>query len=241
MVRLCQTQCGLHHFPFRHRAVSGDSLDDVPVAIPRGEVHRGVIAVSVAAQERLNSAHRFDKVSPVGRTQEPQATDAIADRDLIRGEALRFRLHQLFSRAVGFGQALFDPRQRQRERQTLALQPSCQFGDKRVDERRIRAGHIRDHQYQALRILLRSVNHLVSPVTGLIAINHPCRNAPTDAAQILDQCKPQHDRDCPELAQREISHALIRSNEAAETFNVESAIAVRNRFESNGIHARMSS
>ena len=55
-------------------------LDRVAVAVARREVHRRVDAGRVGAQRALDHAHRLDEVAPVGRAEEAQAADAVADR-----------------------------------------------------------------------------------------------------------------------------------------------------------------
>ena len=61
------------------------------------------------------------------------------------------------------GQPLLDPGERQRQRGALSLQPARQLGDERAHHRRVRARHVRDHQDQALGIVLGDVHHLVRP------------------------------------------------------------------------------
>ena len=83
--------------------------------------------------------------------------------------------------------------------------------------------------------LLGSVSHdrlhLIDPAVGEIAIDAARGDVGGDAAQILDQRKPQHDRNRPQLAELERRDRLIRGDEAGEAFRVHAAVAVRDRLE----------
>ena len=50
-------------------------------------------------------------------------------------------------------------------------------------------------------IPLGDLHHLVGPGIGQVALGPAGGNSHADAAQILDQREPQHDRDGPKLAE----------------------------------------
>ncbi len=104
--------------------------------------------------------------------------------------------------------------------------------------RRIRARHVRDHEHEALGIGLDDRLHLVDPAVGEIAIDAARGDVGGDAAQILDQRKPQHDRNRPQLAELERRHGLIGGDEAREAFRVHAAVAVRDGLERDVVDAR---
>src|SRR3972149_602211 len=79
----------------RPAAPLGGCPGDMAVLVPRGEIHPGVRVRRVFAENVLDTAHRLDEGPPVGRTEETEAADAVADGDLIGGLMLVLQLHQL--------------------------------------------------------------------------------------------------------------------------------------------------
>jgi len=53
-----------------------------------------------------------------------------------------------------FGEPLLYPGEPQGKSMALSLQPSSKFRHERTHHRRVRAGHVRDHENQALRVFL---------------------------------------------------------------------------------------
>src|SRR5205823_14279350 len=70
---------------FGQMAAFRNLLDDVPVSIARCEIHPAIDPARIFAQLRLDDAHRFDKLAPVHRGQEPEAADRVAHRNLDPG------------------------------------------------------------------------------------------------------------------------------------------------------------
>ena len=128
----------------------------------------------------------------------------------------RLRLHQLLDRQPVLGESLLDPGQRQCQRRALALQAARELRHERARHRRVRTRHVGDHQDQALRILLRDLQHPVGPRIGQVAIDRRRRERDAHATQVLDQRQPQHDRDGPQLAQLERCHRLVGRDEARQ-------------------------
>jgi hypothetical protein len=180
-----------------------DLLDHVPVVVAGREIHRAVEAARIFPQFALDEAHCFDELAPVHRPEEAKAADGVADRDLVAGLLLRFRLHQLLDRESRLGESLLDPGERQRQGGALSLQPARELGDEGAHHRRIRARHVRDHQDQALRVALGDLQHLVGPCIGAVAIDRARGDSRSDAAQVLDERETQHDRNGPQLAHLE--------------------------------------
>ena len=79
----------------------GDLFNHVPVAVARGKTHFAVYALGVLAERALDNAHGLDELAPVGRIQEPETGDAVADGYLIGGLPLVLRPHQFFNRCPG--------------------------------------------------------------------------------------------------------------------------------------------
>ena len=102
----------------------------------------------------------------------------------------------------------------------------------------VRSRHVGDDEDEAFRILLGDLHHLVGPAIGQIALGPAGGNAHSDAAKILDQGEPQHDRDGPKLAKLQHGNRLVGGDEAAQAISVDPAIAVRDRLERDVVHAR---
>ena len=226
------------HLAFGQVAPFRDLLDHVPVAIAGREVHPAVESARILPQFLLDDAHRFDELAPVHRTEKAKTADGVAHRDLGGGLLLGLGLHQLLDRKARFGQPLLDPGERQGQGSALSLQPACEFGDERTHHGRVRAGHVRDHQDQAVRIVLGDVGHLVGPRVGPVAVDRAGGDPGADAAQVLDQRQPQHDGNGPQFAQLERRHRLVGRHETGEALRVDPAVAVGDRLEREIVDTR---
>ena len=87
-------------------------------------------------------------------------------------------------------------------------------------------------------IVLGDVHHLVGPRIGPVPVDRAGRDPGADAAQVLDQRQPQHDRNRPQLAQLERRHRLVGRHEAGKALRVDPAVAVRDRLERDVVDAR---
>ncbi len=123
----------------------------------------------------------------------------------------------------------------------MALQATHQFGDERAAHRRLRTRHVGDDQDQALRVILDDLNHCVGPARSQIAMASVAAYPGRDAAQVLDQGQAQHDRNRPQLAERERLDLLVGAHEAADGVLVDAAVAVRDRVQCDVVDARQSS
>ena len=141
---------------------------------------------------------------------------------------------------AGLGKPLFDPGERQRQGGALSLQSAGEFRDERAHHRGVRPRHVRGQQDQALRVLFGDLQHLFRPTGGEVPVDASGENPRSDAPQILDQRKAQHDGDGPQFAQRQDGHRLVGRHETAEAFRVHPPIAVRDRFMRDVVHARKS-
>ncbi len=235
---LGELQCRVGHFVFRTAAVFRNRLDHVPVTIARGEIHLRVGAARIAAQHAFDRAQGFDEIAPIDDAQRAQAADAVAHRHLIGGLLLVFRLDRLRGRRAGFGERLFDPRHRQRERITVTLQAPHEFRDERAAHRRTRTRHVGDDEDQILGILLDHFDNAIGPRVGEVAIGAVGGNVRRDASQVFDQRETQHDRNGPQFTDRQRGDTLICRDESLETVERDAPVAVRDRFGGNVVDAR---
>ncbi len=206
----------------------------MPVAVTRAKVHSRIDIRRVLAQLLIDDAHRLDEFPPVERSQHAQAADAVAHRDLVRSLVARFRLHQLLDRQVPLRQPMLDPRQRQRDRRALPLQPARHLGHERADQRRIGARHVGHHEDH----VLGNLHHLVRPRLGQPAVDRRCGDPRGDTAQVFDQRKAQHDWNRPQFAEFQRCHQLVCRHEAAQALRIDATVAVCNRLERDVVDAR---
>ncbi len=226
------------HLEFGEPMMARERLHHMAVTVARGEIHRCIDAGGILPQPLFDHAAVFDEFAPVDGGQRAQAADAVADADLVGRLLLRLGLHQVLDALARLGQALLDPAQRQRQRRALPLQPARHFGHERAGHRRLRTRHVGDDQHHALGIAFGGRGHGVGPARRLAAVAPVGHHPRGDAAQVLDQRQPQHDRDRPQLAQLERRHALVRADEAAQAAGVDAAVAVRDDFQRDVVHAR---
>ena len=149
-------------------------------------------------------------------------------------------LHHLFNGLPLLGQTLFDPCQRERQRRALALQSSSHLRHEGTRQRRIGTSHVGHVEDQVGRTFLGTGDEPIRPLTGGIAIQRSRRDPRGDSPQVLDQGLPNHDRKGPQFAQLQMPFLLIRGNEGLQADNVDATIDVRNQFESEVVHARVS-
>ncbi len=236
--RLRQLQHARGHRVFAGAAAPRQQLDAVPVAVAGLEIHLRVGAMRIAAQMRLDHAQLFDEIAPVHRRQQTQAGDAVADRDLIGGLLLAFRMHHLVDALAAVGQPLLDPGHRHRQHPAAPVQRAHQFGHERAGQRRLRARHVRDHQHHALGILHGGGIEPVGPVAGQAMVDTVAHHPRRDPAQVFQQAQAQHDRNRPQLAQLQRRHRLVGGDEAAGHVGIDAAVAVCDRVHRQRIDAR---
>ena len=182
-----------------------EPLDDVAVAVARGEVHA---AVDVRPGPRAACARRRSCVSTNSRQSIAPRKRRLPMLLLIETWSAACcwfsGLHQLLD-----GQAATRPAAA-RSRSAAAPAPAPWPCSRRASSatnglrhRRVRARHVGDHQDQALRVVLGGLASSGRPSAS--ATSRSTRSggdARADAAQVLDQRQAQHDRDGPQLAQR---------------------------------------
>ena len=151
----------------------------------------------IARQRLLDQAVLADELAPIVGVQEPQAIDAVADRNLVGRLGLPFGTHELLGRQALIGQAMLEPAIGEGEVRVLPLQMARQLGQERAGKGRVGAGHIRQHQDQVRGLLLHDADHAFRPVAGQIAVALRGCDPDRDAPQILDQRQPQHQRQRP--------------------------------------------
>ncbi|MCY1400481.1 hypothetical protein D9M71_155710 [compost metagenome] len=204
------------HARFGLRAMPGQAFDDMAVMIAGGKIHVRVDTGRVRAQHLFDMAEHFDELAPVGRCQQPQAGNAVADGHLVGRLLLGIHLHQAFNGQPRLTQGLFYPRHWQNQRSALPLQATRQFGNKRGCHRRCRSRHVGNRQHYAFGVPLGDFNQAIGPVIGKVAVVPVGHYPRCYAPQILDQRQAQHDRDRPEFTQGQECHRLIRGDETIQ-------------------------
>ena len=214
-------------------------LDRMAVAVAGGEVHLRMNAGRVAAQRLLDARQRLDEIAPVHRAEQAQAADAVGHRHLVGRLLLALGMHPLLDRRAAFAEALLQPGQRQRERRALALQPARELGHEGARQRRLGARHVGDEQDQLARRLLGRLQHAGGPGRGEVAVDAAGGDERADAAQVLDQRQPEHDRHRPQLAEQQRLHRLVGGDEARQRAARQPGVGVRDHLQRERIDARL--
>ncbi len=144
----------------------------------------------------------------------------------------------MLDRLVRLGQPLLDPGQGKRQGRTLPLQPPDEFRYERRRHRGFGARHVGNHQNEALGILSCNLYDLIRPGVGKVTVHPAGGDVHPDAAKILDQRQPQHDRDGPQFSQLEIGDRLVGCDETPETLGIDPAISVGDRLQGDVINPR---
>ena len=202
-------------------AAPRDPLDHLPVAVAGSEIHLGVRACRVLAQDLVHVAHRLDEAAPVHGREErrlpmmlPIVTWSAAWSGSLPAPAVRSSAHPRPVAARPRSARGPAPDSGPAGARTNSDTNGCGIGG---FERAMSA----ITRIRLLGSVSTAVDHLVGPAVGQIAVDAARRDAQRHPAQVLDQRKAQHDRDRPELAELQRRDALVRGQEATE------AIAVR--------------
>jgi hypothetical protein len=194
---------------FTEMTALGDGFNGVAIAIAGGEIHRRINSRRLSAEDLLDNAHLLHELAPVHRAEKPQAGDAVADRNLVGGLVLVLRLNELLDGQPLILQAMLHPTGGKAEVGALSVEMAGEFGDKRAAERNVGAGHVGEDQNQIGRILLDDLHHPIGPLIGDVTVMATRGDAGGNAAQILDQCQPQHNRNAPQLAESKRLDRLV--------------------------------
>ena len=197
------------HVVLGQPAAAGDAFDRVPVPVARPEIHLRIDARRIARERLLDQTVLADELPPVVGIQEPQAADAVPDRDLVGRLGLPFGTHELLGRQALIGQAMFEPAVGKSKVRVLPLQMPRQLGQERAGKGHLRTGHVRQHQDQVRGLPLDDADHPLHPIAGQVAVAARGSDPHRDAPQILDQRQPQHQRQRPQFAQLERLDRLI--------------------------------
>ncbi len=219
---------------FQQRAAPGDFFHRMAVAVAGGKVHATVHVRRITAKGVLDPAHAFNELGPVGRREQPEAPNAVADRDLVSGLVLVLQLNELLDRALRLVQALLQPAHRQGESLALAAQLTGEFRHESAGQRGLVTNHVGQDDDQLARFLLQ---HPAGPEVGLVAVPPARGNAPGDPPEALDEGQAKHDRDGPQLAQLERDDGLVGGDEAAEVVGIDTPIDMRDQLQGDAVGA----
>ena len=208
------------------------------VAIARGEIHVWIDPGRVLRQRFLNHTVPGHEIPPVLDGEKAEAADAVSNRYLIGGLSLTIRQHHLFKQEVLFGKPMFQPARHQAHGGRMPLQRASEFCQKGFRQRGLRACQIGQRQDQIVGFCLGHVQHSVRPLRSEISVLAGVHDADCHPAQILDECQPEHQRHCPEFADRQRGHRLVGVDERIEHRHVHTSVSVGNHFQSDAIRSR---
>ncbi len=197
--------------------------------------YRSRVAKSIAGYTPAGSVRRvasttltrFDELSPVRRAEEPQAPDAVADRDLGRRLILAGQLKYLVDRLTLLGDPMLEPRHRNTQRRSSRLDSAGQLGDERGCGRRGLSDQVRQHQHDARGLLGRRPRSSDRP-TGRPGPVHAVR--PVTVADTRRRFSRRASRSMIGIAQSSPSRsgvtALIGCDERPSAFDIDAPVGV---------------
>ncbi len=219
-------------------AALGQALDDMPIMVARGEIHVAVDVGRIAAQGMVHNAVALDEFAPVGRGEESQASDGVADRDLVGRLALVFGLDQSFDRLAAFAQPLLDPVHHQGQRLMAPLDAPRKLSDEGWGQRIARLREVRQGDDQLCRLVLCEFEQSIRPRIGAIAFAPTGGDDRTDAPEILDQRESEHDGNRPQLSQLQRYSRLVGGDRSTQADDIDTAVDMDDQFIRQGVDAR---
>ena len=182
----------------------GELLDRVAVAIARREVHQRVRAGRVVAQELLDEADPFEEQRPVDRRDAAHARDHVADRELVGGLALMLDPQHLVGRVVLILQRALQRLPRRARRRGLVAQPLEQLDHEGRREPVVVLPPLLEQPADIRLGPVGAVDQRLVPPPRLLAVSPRGDDAVGQPAELFDEGEAEHDRDRPDLADREL-------------------------------------
>ena len=241
--RLLRRARELHGAPgdvgFRLARALRQLLDRVAVPIAGRKVHLRVRAGGILTQDLLDQADALEEQRPVDRGQQPHARDDVADGELIGSAPLMLGAQHLFRRVPLSLERPLQRAPRGRRRRRLITQPVQQLDNEWSRQPVVRADLLPKQLIDDLRRVLLALAERRPPAPRLIPAPPRGDDRVGEPLQLLDQREPKHDRDGPDLADRQRSIPLIRPGEVLQHRQVEAAGGVRDQLAGEDVHTRI--
>ena len=213
----------------------GETLDRMPVAVPRPEVHLAEAASH--PEDVIDDADALNERRPVEPRDESHARDHVPDRDVHRCLALVLDADHLLGGHVLAGNDCLEPTERRRGVGILIPQPLEELDARRRRERR--GSQATERGAGRLRAVRPETEQTVGELVGPL----PRRPRPDDLfgdpAKVLHQEDPEADGDRPQLSDRQRVHFLVGPDHPAEGLRLEQAVGVRDVRPRKAEHARI--
>jgi hypothetical protein len=216
----------------------GQLLDGPPVAVPRREVLVVVDPGRVVAESALDQAHGLHELLPVHRVDRGEAADAVPHRDPVGPLRERVGLEEPGHGRAALHELLLDPRQDERQRWRLPLEPFEQLLDEGCRKVLVRLGELGEQMRQPPGRRVGRFEQLLGPGDRGVAVRAPPRDPRGHAAEVLQECQAQHDRKRPELAERKRLHLLIGRDVPRDGLGVHAAVQVGDQLEGHVVDPR---
>jgi hypothetical protein len=206
----------------------GELLDDLTVAVPRGEVHPLVDARGVAVEDLLDLADALEVESPVQGRAEPQAGDRVPDGRQGGGLLLVLRADGVLGREIV-------------EQEPIVHEPA-ELGGVGAVLAEV-AEELHDVGGRGFGGKLREDAPLLPLVprgeelVGGHAGGSRLEDVFGDPAEVLEEGDPEHAGPGPELADGERREGLVGDHEAGQPVEVEVAVAVADELEGHDVDA----
>ena len=147
-----------------------------------------------------------------------KTADAVAERDLIGGLLLPLDLHELLDGDGLLGQVGVRATSRATPSPGFALGAGGRIRPRTRCPSPGRTRHLRHDEDQALGVLFHGLDHLIGPGIGFVSMQTGGGHARGDAPQVLDQRQAKHDRNGPQLSERERRDGLVGRHDGGQTF-----------------------
>ncbi len=182
----------------------GNSLDRVPVSVPRRKVEAFVRAGRVTTQHHVHRADTLEKLRPVRCRDGPHRRDRVANRYLIRSLARAFTAEDVVDGCLLLGQTALQPVNCRIEGCFLVSEPLEHFGDEHRRRRRNPLCDARRHDCpDSVGALLGDCDQFVNELVCGFDLLPSLIVAGGESRKVLDETEPHCNRDGPQFADRE--------------------------------------
>ena len=206
----------------------GERLDRVPISVAALEVHPGIHAGGVAAEDLLDQAHVLDVLVPVHGRAQPETRDRVAHRQVIHRLTLVLGANRFLDGRAGRVQPVLELSAKRGGTGAVFAHALEQL----IHERDMQDGWEREHA-AALPFALEGGEVPIRVQPAGATLDQFLR----EPVQVLDQRQLEHARPGPEFADAERRNRLIGVNKAIEPVRIEPGIAVAEQFDGHRIHA----
>jgi len=79
------------------------------------------------------------------------------------------------------------------------------------------------------------MHHALDPAVGMIASTATAGDSNGHSSQILNQCQPHHEGQCPQLSQRQRNGRLVGCDKSVHAFRISATVCMCDQFQGNRV------